>query len=935
VKRRITIRAKLALALAVPLAALAALAGVQVRDSVEATQEAGRQADLAISATGPAGVVTALQNERNLEALRVIGLDGAVDLPIKDSAAARAATEASVAQFRRTLDGLDPAAGDVYGPAIEDVSSGLTALRATVDELTPAASLDQAAEASDLFERYTALVEGLLDANARVPTEIDDATLRTGVELLDALTAQNEVEARLIREVGVASVLADERGAIEARRLTGAQETGERDVRNLAVGAYAQPVRSVLDDAERRAYVSALQATAEDPASVDFEGLLGSVPSGDAQLRVAQEAVSTTVGERAATLRAEASERRNYYIAAALGAIILAIFMLFLGGVWITRPLDRLAAEARAMATRRLPSAVDEILETPLGDDVRLPEVAEVPIRGGIEVARVADALNTVQRSAIDLAVEQAVLRRNISDSFVNLGRRNQNLLARQLEFISELEAQEEDPVRLEQLFKLDHLATRMRRNAESLLVLAGLEPPRQWVAPIDAGDVVRAALGEVEHYQRADVRVQSVLVRGSATADVSHILAELMENALAFSPPDTTVEIVGRRTNAGYMFSVIDRGVGMTDADLERANRRLAASESFTVAPSRYLGHYVVAQLAARHDVRVWLAPSPSGGVTAVVELPEAALADVTSSPVPAAAASVVEPVPAPEPAPAPESTPPVVPLAPAVPAAPFEPPAPAAVALAPGDPPTPDTHRPLPSRARSTDAIDDADEPDIAPEIAPLIAPPARAVAPTAPAEVGAGTEIAKVAEVVNVADVAERPASAIAEVPELAPESDLAIADAFEDASDPGGSDLLPHRKGRARRGGLSLPRRGHARAPAPSPPLDAPDDAARQRFELPSLPQRAGGAAAATAPPAPEPAAATSAPVTPATPTLPLRSAAPAVPLGFTGAPATPPEPDERTGDTGGENSYAFFAAFRAAADLARSDAGHDADEGAGE
>jgi signal transduction histidine kinase len=573
------------------------------------------------------------------------------------------------------------------------------------------------------------------------------------------------------------------------------------------------------------------------------------------------------------------------------------------------------------MATRRLPSAVNEILETPLGDDVHLPEVSEVPIQGGIEVARVADALNTVQHSAIDLAVEQAVLRRNIADSFVNLGRRNQNLLARQLEFISELEEREEDPVRLDQLFKLDHLATRMRRNAESLLVLAGLDPPRQWVAPIDAGDVARAALGEVEAYQRVDVQMQPALVRGSATADVSHILAELTENALAFSPPDTTVELVGRRTNAGYMFSVIDRGVGMNDVDLERANRRLAAAESFTVAPSRYLGHYVVAQLAARHGVHVWLARSPSGGVAAVVELPAAVLAEVAPADAPpvgpvAEPLPVVEPVPAAEPAPAPESTTALAPppVAPPV-AAPLAPPA-----VAPAD-----VHAPLPTRARAATLPDDGGaEPDIAPELVPLLAPPpAVAELAESPVEV-APREVEVAAPEVEVAapevEVAPREVEVAApEVEVAAPEVEVAASGAHDDGpgaaagveAEPGG-DLLPHRKGRARRASISLARRAH-RGAAPSDAQDAATDGTPpERFELPSLPRRTAGATTAPGDGAPE---------------LPQRGADPSVPLGFTGAP--PPATDAQG------NSYAFFAAFRAAADLARSDSAHDTDEGAGE
>ena len=257
-------------------------------------------------------------------------------------------------------------------------------------------------------------------------------------------------------------------------------------------------------------------------------------------------------------------------------------------------------------------------------------------------MADVADALNTVQDSALDLAVEQAVLRRNIADSFVNLGRRNQNLLGRQLDFITELETNETDPDTLSNLFRLDHLATRMRRNAESLLVLAGIEPPRQWAAPVRLTDVIRAALGEVEDYQRVTVRgVEPATIIGSAAADLAHLLAELIENALVFSPPDQTVDIRGARTGdgptGGYTLAIIDAGPRHAGRGHRRANRRLAGAETSPSPRPSTSGHYVAGNLAARHGIRVHLDNSPGSGITATLNLPPTLLTtdQVTSAPV------------------------------------------------------------------------------------------------------------------------------------------------------------------------------------------------------------------------------------------------------------------------------------------------------------
>jgi signal transduction histidine kinase len=296
----------------------------------------------------------------------------------------------------------------------------------------------------------------------------------------------------------------------------------------------------------------------------------------------------------------------------------------------ITRPLSALTRQARDMAHRQLPTAVAEIVDAPLGADIALPHVPPVSVRTRDEIADVASALSSVQCSALDLALEQAILRRNISDSFVNLGRRNQRLLDRQVELITGLESEETDPDVLAALYRLDHLATRMRRNAESLLVLAGVDPSRRWARPVRMHDIVRAAQGEVEDYGRVMIRaVDPATVLGSAVSDVIHLLAELVENALTFSSPAQAVEVQGRaRAGGEYAITVLDAGLGMLPEDVALANRRLAGAEAFTIAPSKYLGHYVVGSLAARHGIDVTLHGTAGYGVTAAVVLPTSILA-------------------------------------------------------------------------------------------------------------------------------------------------------------------------------------------------------------------------------------------------------------------------------------------------------------------
>jgi len=223
---------------------------------------------------------------------------------------------------------------------------------------------------------------------------------------------------------------------------------------------------------------------------------------------------------------------------------------------------------------------------------------------------------------------EQAALRTSISDLLHNLARRSQGLVDRQLELIDELERNEVDPDRLDELFRMDHLATRMRRNVENLIVLSGVDQRRRWSGSVPLRDVVEAAVAEVEDYSRVQVAgVHDLPLAGQAASDVAHLLAELVENATSFSSPTTTVEVSGGPTGNGYVIEIEDHGIGMSDIELDEANRRLAEPLAADVAVSRMMGFHVVGRLAARHGIRVQLRHCWFGGVTALVLLPAALL--------------------------------------------------------------------------------------------------------------------------------------------------------------------------------------------------------------------------------------------------------------------------------------------------------------------
>jgi PAS domain S-box-containing protein len=246
---------------------------------------------------------------------------------------------------------------------------------------------------------------------------------------------------------------------------------------------------------------------------------------------------------------------------------------------------------------------------------------------------------------------EQAALRKSIGDLLHNLARRSQGLVDRQLELIDELERSEADPDRLEELFRMDHLATRMRRNVENLIVLSGVDQRRRWSESVPLRDVVEAAVAEVEEYSRVQVAViDELTLSGLAASDVAHLLAELVENATSFSSPTTRVEVSGGPAGNGYVLEIQDHGIGMSEAELLEANRRLAAPLAADVAVSRMMGFHVVGRLAARHGIRVQLRHSWFGGVAAAVLLPGVLLGSAGERPAlapPVPAGGVVSPEP------------------------------------------------------------------------------------------------------------------------------------------------------------------------------------------------------------------------------------------------------------------------------------------------
>ncbi|WP_336208244.1 sensor histidine kinase [Nonomuraea sp. LPB2021202275-12-8] len=348
------------------------------------------------------------------------------------------------------------------------------------------------------------------------------------------------------------------------------------------------------------------------------------------RMRKVEAQMADTIVLRSSALQA-AEQRTALIVAIAIVALLLVVLAVtIIMARSLVRPLRRLRGEALQIAGQRLPETVRKLRES---ESTEQPEVEPIGVVSQDEIGEVARAFDEVHREAVRLAGEESRLRANVNAMFVNLSRRSQTLVERQITLIDGLEQGEQDEHRLANLFKLDHLATRMRRNSENLLVLAGQDPPRRWSQPVKMVDVARASLSEVENYERVLLQVpDGVSVAGQAVNDIIHLLAELVENALSFSPRETRVTMSGSRIDGGgVMLSITDSGIGMTQEELVQANERLTDAPAVDVSVSRRMGLFVVARLAHRHGIRVQLRPQGGGGLTAMVLVPESLLGTQT----------------------------------------------------------------------------------------------------------------------------------------------------------------------------------------------------------------------------------------------------------------------------------------------------------------
>ena len=628
--------------------------GLRVASAESSAAQFGRASQLADLGEQLTGLIQALQNERDVTAVVITSGDSRPLGPLF------AATDRAVAQVRPLLAGI----GSGFPANIQADASAVAA------EVSPAgiAALHQAYTSSQdvlaIIASYGADISSMISLNDQIAQGVSDAALANDVRALNALSLAKE-EASQERAI-LYNTFTNRQFALPGLPTVLNNAFAEEVSDDAAFRASATPAEASLFDTElggqdvSRAeqiedYVlgniqPAQGANGYQPAnglptvntSNGFSQVLGSSPSIElteqntparwygyqsAKINAMQAVAQDIAGNIAARARSlESGAQQSALITIVITVVIL--FLVLVAALAVARslvlPLRRLRAGALHIASVQLPERVRRLSEAP--DSAAALQVEPIDVLTEDEIGQVARAFDQVHQEAVRLAGEEALLRTSFNAMFVNLSRRSQSLIERLARMIDSLEQNEEDPDRLSSLFGMDHLVTRMRRNSENLLLLAGHESARKWSEPVPLADVARAAVSEIEQYARVALSVQpGVMVSGQAASDVVHLLAEIIENATIYSPKDTQVRVSAQElTSGGVLIEIRDGGVGISDARLAEINRRLDDPPVIDESVSRHMGLFAVARLAERHGVRVRLRAGSPEGLTALVWLPD-----------------------------------------------------------------------------------------------------------------------------------------------------------------------------------------------------------------------------------------------------------------------------------------------------------------------
>jgi signal transduction histidine kinase len=625
------LRTKVIAVIVVPTLTALVLGGLRANvdlDRAAQFRQTVSQVDLARNVTS---VVHELQKERTLAVRRVAAgkdtgsrteLDTQINLVDQ---AINSAQQAALA-----LDTDDQAAKNRYNIGLQRLSA-LTAIRRTVDKS------DYPDTA--LFNAYSQVLDAVVRLGREINTAVTDRTLLRESTAIQSLSEAKENVGKENAILQIASAR-DEFPADLLSRIRDAQASAATALADYRANASTAQIQLLNDtvsgrEVDNRQRIKAGAIAAAEAAGtgqdaklhIDDADLTNDGSATLEHMRAVETELLNGLRDDANALADEATSAAWRDSAIVLVALLIALGLMTLITRSLLKPLRVLRREALEVANRRLPASVNRILADPDPAEAAKHAVEPVAVFTREETGQLARSFDAVQEQAVLMATEQALLRDNINSIFVNLSRRSQALVERQLSLIDRLEQDEQDPDQLASLFELDHLATRMRRNSESLLVLSGTGLSRQLNRPVPASEVVGAAVSEVEHYARVDVAsAPEVAVQGRAVSDLVHVIAELLDNATFFSEPEKKVIVRMAMTRKKELaIQITDQGVGMTEDEIEAANARLADPPDLDVAVTRRMGLYVVARLAKRHNIIVRLRDNEDieGGLIARINVP------------------------------------------------------------------------------------------------------------------------------------------------------------------------------------------------------------------------------------------------------------------------------------------------------------------------
>jgi signal transduction histidine kinase len=618
------IREKLNLLVLGPLVVIVLLAVPVLAERVTAARVASDTANAATTAGRVGQLVQQLQQVR-LRAAAYLGSD----------AVAPNAIRLDWATATDLLAGLRESGQPGGSPALSAALDRVAAESGLADDVVA-----RRIGAAEVVSRIGDLDEALVDALALARRDAGAPQDLRRLTALDALLRADEAASRegalLLTSVSASTGTADRSGLVgEARTFQAADTFRGQEFRQLADPASDRLLQLALTGPGARQLAQVRTELAGSPDRTASDAAVRAFAAVSSQNALRQIVETKIARDTAADASAAARTAKIAAVAVSLAGLLVIGGLIRLAlaiGRSVSRPLRQLTAAAGRVADL----SQEELLRVADEDSVQLvaPRLAAVSVGGSDEVGELADAFNRVQATAALLLERQVTSRRNVSAMFAGVGRRTGNLVGRQLAIIDRLERAEDDPDVLSVLYRLDHVSTRLRRNASSLVVLSGARDSGPESDPMRVSDLVRSALGSIEEYQRVGVTdlPEGRLMPGVLN-DVALLMAELIENAVLFSPPRTTVEVQGELTGTSYRLRVVDHGIGMPADRLADENAKLRRRERLDLAPSDVLGLFVVGRLSRRHGIDVTLEPTPGNGLTAVVDLPTALLVDESRS--------------------------------------------------------------------------------------------------------------------------------------------------------------------------------------------------------------------------------------------------------------------------------------------------------------